>query len=196
MSPQCADNGGANFARGGTIGNTPPSRSATVMVSETVYNTDGTVQKVISPRPRGDDFANAGIETGYRYDRAGRQTAVISNEQGGSLTSATRDNDVYTRTVYSPTSGLVSQRWRDVNGNGTQDTGDAVTTYSYGTTKGTLGPASLVATGHLVSAIERPLQTAGETAADRKTSLAYNALGEQVWSEDAMWTVRAWARGV
>jgi len=44
-----------------------------------------------------------------------------------------------------------------------------VTTYSYGTTKGTLGPASLVATGHLVSAIERPLQTAGETAADRKT---------------------------
>jgi YD repeat-containing protein len=108
----------------------------------------------------------------------------------GILTNPTRDNDVYTRTVYSPTSGLVSQRWRDVNGNGTQDTGDAVTTYSYGTTRGTLGPASLVATGHLVSAIERPLQTAGETAADRKTSLAYNALGEQVWSQDSMGTVR------
>jgi len=40
------------------------------------------------------------------------------------------------------------------------------------------------------STIERPLQTAGETDADRKTSLAYNALGEQVWSEDAMGTVR------
>ncbi len=65
-----------------------------------------------------------------------------------------------------------------------------MTTYSYGTTKGTLGPNSLVATGHLVSAIERPLQTAGETAADRKTSLAYNALGEQVWSQDSMGTVR------
>jgi hypothetical protein len=57
----------------------------------------------------------------------------------GILTNPTRDNDVYTRTVYSPTSGLVSQRWRDVNGNGTQDTGDAVTTYSYGTTRGTGG---------------------------------------------------------
>ena len=41
-----------------------------------------------------------------------------------------------------------------------------------------------------MSAIERPLQTAGESAADRKTSLAYNALGEQVWSEDALGTVR------
>ena len=69
------------------------------MVSETVYDIDGTVQKVISPRPRGDDFANAGIATGFKHDRAGRQTAVIGNEQGGSLTSATRDNDVYTRTV-------------------------------------------------------------------------------------------------
>jgi len=122
-----------------------------------------------------------------------RSSQVVNQHCGmeyGILTNPTRDNDVYTRTVYSPTSGLVSQRWRDVNGNGTQDTGDAVTTYSYGTTRGTLGPASLVATGHLVSAIERPLQTAGETAADRKTSLAYNALGEQVWSQDSMGTVR------
>ena len=123
----------------GSLWNTPPSRSATVMVSETVYNTDGTVQAVVGRRPRADDFANPGIRTAFLHDRAGRQTAVISNEQGGSLTNPTRDNDLYTRTVYSPTSGLVSQRWRDVNGNGTQDTGDAVTTYSYGTTRGTGG---------------------------------------------------------
>ena len=35
----------------GSLWNTPPSRSATVMVSETVYNTDGTVQAVVVGGP-------------------------------------------------------------------------------------------------------------------------------------------------
>ena len=79
----------------------------------------------------------------------------------GSVAS-TGDDDVYTRYTYS--AGRMATVWVDVDGDGTVDTGDQVTTYSYGPTKGTGTADSFVKDKRLLANVLYPAQGfSGET---------------------------------
>jgi YD repeat-containing protein len=91
--------GAPNFTRPSTV----PSRRATVLVSSTVYNDDGTVRSTFDPR------GPNGKETRQIYDAAGRVTTTIRNYVNGSPASATSDDDQILRFVY--VNGLRTKYW-------------------------------------------------------------------------------------
>ena len=154
------------------------SGPTTRIVTKTNYNDDGTVFE--------QRDANGTI-TRYEYDDAGRMVATIRNYLNGSLATPDRDHDLYTRFEY--TDGLQTAVWVDINGDGTVDTADdQVTTYTYGTTKGTAGSGtpvqSVIASGRLLYSVTYPPQTGSQPTADRTVIYAYNAQGQQVWTKD------------
>ncbi|MGE3425066.1 MAG: hypothetical protein AB7N24_23705, partial [Dehalococcoidia bacterium] len=165
----------ATFDRDGL--SAPTASSSSVIVSKTVYSEDGTVLETSDPKS---------TESRFLYDDAGRLVATIANYTGGSTSTAVRDNDLYTRYTYAST--LQTEMWVDIDGDGTQDSDDQVTTYVYGTTKGTAGSGSpiqsAIGTGHLLREVIYPAQSGGQSAADRTVTYAYNAQGEQVWMKD------------
>ncbi|RMH67694.1 MAG: hypothetical protein D6685_03195, partial [Bacteroidetes bacterium] len=150
---------------------------STKIVTKTVYNDDGTVKQSVDA---------LGRVARFEYDEAGRLVATIGNYENGSLTSDVRDHDVYTRYVYDD--GLQTKVWVDLDGDNTEDSGDQVTQYVYGTPKGTPGSGSpvqsAIGTGHLLREVIYPEQSASQPASDRTVTYAYNAQGEQVWTKD------------
>ncbi|MCA9035437.1 MAG: hypothetical protein KDA91_09910, partial [Planctomycetaceae bacterium] len=105
-------NGGTALSRPSTV----PTRSDTILVNSTVYNSEGEVESTFDPK---------NTETRFEYDDAGRQTAQIENYISGSSgwdknrttwTSYTADGQVETLTA----------------SNGS--TGNQQTVYYYGTT--------------------------------------------------------------
>jgi len=165
-------NGGSDFDRDG-LG--VPTRSDTVLVSSTSYNTDGTVLETTDPKAQ---------KTRLLYDEAGRTIATIGNYTGGSLSSPTRDNDIYTR--YTFANGHQTSMWVDIDGDGTVDTGgtgdtnDQVTTYTYGVSKGTSPGDSLIASGSLLQKVTYPDSSGGSDV----VTFAYNAPGQLIWQSD------------
>ncbi|MCE7974327.1 MAG: hypothetical protein DYG92_08410, partial [Leptolyngbya sp. PLA1] len=137
--------GASNFDRDSTL-SYPVTRSDTALVSTTVYNDTGTVQKVTDPKA---------IETRWTYDDAGRKTAEIRNYVNGTPSSATGDDDLHTRFVYS--NGHMTKMWVDLDGDNNVDSDDQVTTYIYGTTAGAVSSGySAQASGHLLRAVKYP----------------------------------------
>ncbi|MFN7021239.1 MAG: RHS repeat-associated core domain-containing protein [Phycisphaerales bacterium] len=170
----------ATFDRSGLSEPTGSDTNPTTrIVTKTVYDTDGTVKETVDANGRTSKFV---------YDQAGRLVASIGNSTGAStpISTAARDTDIYTRYVY--TSGLQIKVWVDLDGDNTEDSDDQVTEYVYGTTKGTPGSGSpvqsAIATGHLLREVIYPPGQAGSAQADRTVTYAYNAQGEQVWTED------------
>src|SRR5204863_1072684 len=89
-----------------------------------------------------------------------------------------RYDDVYTRFTYA--SGLQTEMWVDIDGDGVQDAGtDQVTTYTYGTAKGA-NPDSRIATGHLLQKVTYPDSSSGSDV----VTYAYNTLSQQVYTSD------------
>ncbi len=141
-----------------------PTRSESALRATTAYSNDGTVLSITDPLD---------LETRYDYDDAGRQTLVILNYVNGTPSGATGDDDLHTR--YEFTDGLQTKMWVDIDGDGTEDSDDQVTTYSYGSTKGTSSGQSAIAAGHVLDEVAYP----DSASASDVVNYAYNALGEQ-----------------
>src|SRR5690606_31127708 len=101
-------NGGATLDYGKE--SEPGASSGRVLVTKASYNDDGTVL---------DSIDANGIATRTLYDDAGRQVAQIRNYTGGSLASATRTNDLFTR--YEYTDGQRITMWVDIDGDDVKD---------------------------------------------------------------------------
>lgn len=194
--------GPSSFSHPGTGPSNYPTRSNSVLVTSTTYDTDGTVLEVEAPGKPSSPSGTAGTKTRYLYDKAARQVAVISNYTGGSLSNDDRATDTYVRYAY--TTGLMTAMWVDIQGDDTDgvppsalsgaDAKDQITKYVYGTTRGSTPgsgtpPQSQVATGHLLREAIYPPQTGSQAESDRTVSYAYNALAEQVWTKDQNGTI-------
>lgn len=181
----------ANVATLAYPGSPLSSSSGSVLVTQTAYNDDGSVQQ--------SKDAN-GTATKYLYDQAGRLVATIGNYQGGSLSSALRDHDLYTRYAYEK--GLQRFLWVDIKGDDTDglapvgghadgnDTDDQVTEYVYIVPKGSAGGGSgldniqsEIAANNLLHHVIYPIGTYS-SADDRKVVYAYNAQRQLEYTRD------------
>jgi RHS repeat-associated protein len=168
---------------------TVPSRSSTALRTTTVYNSNGTVGEMQAPKVDGGNP----LKTGYIYDQAMRKTADIKNAtvSPANLATAQRDNDLYTQSTYS--AGRLKDVWVDLDGDGTQNGSDQVTTYTYGTTKSTTSGTSRIKSKQLLDNVLYPAQGfAGETIDDQSTYYAYNAQGQKIYQKDNNGTVLEW----
>jgi RHS repeat-associated protein len=154
-----------------------PSRSGTALRTTYSYNTDGTLKDVTDPK---------GIVTRTEYDALGRTTKVIANYTDGTPGGGTNGDEDQT-VAYGYTDGLQTSITADLPSPET----DQVTTYFYGTQKGTPS-ASKLATGHLLRAVKYPDSTnAGTTTAyidgtsdADVVSHSYNAQGQETRKKD------------
>jgi RHS repeat-associated protein len=138
---------------------TTPSGSATILVSTTVYNGDGTVRKSIDPK---------GLITDVTYDDARRQTKVVRNYVDGTPGNSGSDDGSDQTVLYSYVDGLMTAMTADLP-SGT----DQTTTYTYGvdTTKG-----STLESNRLLYSVQYP-DSAGGTDL---VKFGYNRLGQQI----------------
>jgi RHS repeat-associated protein len=154
-----------------------PSRSGTALRTTYSYNTDGTLKDVTDPK---------GIVTRTEYDALGRRTKVLANYTDGTPGGGTNGDEDQT-VAYGYTDGLQTSITADLPSPET----DQVTTYFYGTQKGTPS-ASKLATGHLLRAVKYPDSTnAGTTTAyidgtsdADVVSHSYNAQGQETRRKD------------
>ncbi len=165
-------NGGSDFNRGTLT--TVPARSDSALVTSYVYNNDGTLKDLTDPR---------GLATRRIYDAAVRQVAQIKNvlsdtDDPPAPSGPDSDDDIHVRYVY--TNGLRTKMWLDLDGDNIEDTADQVTTYIFGTVKGTSAGDSRIATGHLLQKMQYPDSTGGTDV----VTFAYNAQGQQTWTKD------------
>jgi RHS repeat-associated protein len=152
-----------------------PTRSATKLRTTYTYNDEGTLQQTTDPR---------GKVARTLYDDAGRKTAEIRNFTNATppIGTAVRDTDSYTRYTYA--NGLMTEMWVDFDGDGTKDTSgtiDQVTTYTYGTTKGSGTGDSRISTGHLLQKVQYPDSS---DATNDVVKHAYNAQGQAIYQKD------------
>ncbi|MCC7014855.1 MAG: hypothetical protein IT454_19995 [Planctomycetes bacterium] len=154
---------GSTFDRDGM---SVPSRSTTALRTTNDYNTDGTLKQVTDPK---------GLVTRYEYNAAGRRTKVIANYVDGTPGGGS-DNDQDQVVSYAYTDGLQVSITADLPSGET----DQVTTYAFGTTKGTSAGDSKVATGDLLHIVTYP-DSGGSSDV---VTFAYNAQGQEVWKQD------------
>jgi RHS repeat-associated protein len=109
-------NADASFTRSSTI----PSRSDTVLVNSTEYNSDGEAYKTIDPAGRDDRMY---------FDDAGRRTKTIENYDDGDPTTGAADKDRTVEYTYTADGLIKTVKARQQN---TSD--DQTTKYVYGTT--------------------------------------------------------------
>ena len=150
----------------------PTDSSTTVLVTHNTYNDDGSLLEVEDPMGR---------FTRSEYDDAGRQKAVISN-----YVASPSGDDESTSVRYEYEDGLLEKMWADLDRSGDDpNSGDQVTEYVYGVTKGTGDDDSrLNANNMLYKTIYPDPQEDGEDESDRTAYYAYSALGQQTWSMD------------
>jgi len=170
------------FASAGPTWLTVPTRSDTVLVTTTTYDTAGRVIETEAPGKAADLAGTTGIKTRYVFDAMGRRTAEIRNYTGAStpITTADRDTDLFTRFTYA--NGLRTKYWVDLDGDGTEDSDDQVTTYTYGTTNGGSAGESAIATGHLLFKEQYPDSSGGTDVVQH----AYNAQSQETWRKDQL----------
>ncbi|MCP3996160.1 MAG: hypothetical protein GY722_14035, partial [bacterium] len=158
--------GGSDFDRDGL---SEPTRSDNALRTDYAYYTDGALKSTTDPRD---------LETRYDYDDAGRQVTVIRNYVNGTPSGVTGDDDAHTRTEY--TDGLRTKLWVDFDGDGTVDTGDQDTIYTYSTSKGASAGDSKIGTGHLLQKIQYPDSSGGTDV----VTFAYNAQSQRIYKKD------------
>ena len=179
-------NGGADFDRDGL--SAPASSGAGVLVSITTYSDDGSVLSTEDP----DDKV-----TRFEYDEAGRMITQIANYVNGAPSGPTGADDVFTRFEYK--NGLRTKIKSDIDGDSVIDAvDDQITTYIYGTTRGT--PATMaLASGRLLRAVIYPDSTnTGTDVTDIDSddsdvvSYVYDALGERTLMKDQAGTTHTY----
>jgi len=143
-------NGGAAFTRPATV----PTRSDTVLVSTTTWNSAGDVFSTLDPQS---------TETRFEYDAAGRQVNQIENYVSSGTAA---DQNRTTSTTYTP-DGQVGTLTAS-----NSETGNQQTIYEYGTTLAD----SAIASSQLLRKVIYPDSTG--TGGDFVT-YAYNRQGQQ-----------------
>jgi RHS repeat-associated protein len=161
---QANANYGTNAAASFTRSSTVPSRSDTVLVVTTEFDSAGRVWKVIDPRS---------IENRTEYDNAGRITKTIENYVSGGTNP---DQNKTTEMAYTADNQLRTLTAKN------SVTGDQVTTWVYGTTL----TDSDVARNDLLRAKEFPDKA---TSTDR-VEYKYNRVGEIKEIKDQAGTIR------
>ena len=104
-----------------------PSRSTTALRTTYVYNIDNTIDTIQDPSISTANY------TKLVTDDLGRKITEIRNYQSGVSSGAPTDPDVNVTTRWAYLSGLMTSLTADLPSGQT----DQVTTYTYGTTKGT-----------------------------------------------------------
>jgi len=156
----------ANVATFDRDGLSVPARADDKLRTSYEFNTDGTLKQTTDPK---------GLITRYEYDALGRQTAVIANYVDGTPGGGTNgDQDQVVR--YGFTNGLQTSITADLPSPET----DQVTTYTFGTTKGTSPGDSKIASGHMISTVTYP----DSANSDDVVRVAYNAQGQEIWKKD------------
>jgi RHS repeat-associated protein len=148
----------------------PPTGSADELRSTAYFAGDGTVAYASDPK---------GAVTRTFRDDAGRAIGAVSNYKSSHPTTGAADENHYVYADYER--GNIKRIWVDVDRNGVRGSGDQVTTYHYGTTKGGGFPNSQIASGSLLREVEYPDSV---PSTDDVCRFAYNALGEPVWVRD------------
>ena len=169
-------NGGSSFTRASTV----PSRSDTVLVTCTEYNSDGEADKTIDP---------AGKEDRQEFDDAGRKTRLIENYDDGDPTTGTSDKDRTTLFAYNANGVLITLTAKNPT------TGDQVTRYVYGTT---LSDSNIARSDLLRSVIypdsddvDSPLGNGADSTYDR-VERKYNRQGNVSETKDQNGTIHAY----
>src|SRR4030095_13831022 len=124
---------------------TVPSRSDTVLVATTEFNSRGEAYKTVDPAAREDRV---------KFDHAGRQTKTIQNYVNGNPTDGNPDQDVTVETTYN-----VDGRVRKITAKQQNSANDQVTTYTYGVTT---GGRSTFNSNDLLLKVEDPASSAWE----------------------------------
>jgi RHS repeat-associated protein len=155
---------GSDFDRTGL---SVPSSSATALRTDTAYNDDGTMLSVTDP---------LGKVTEYVSDAQGRRTKEIKNYNAGVNSGNPYGTDQNVTVAYGYANGLRTTLTAKMPSGGT----DQVTTYTYGTTKGTSAGNSNIGTGHLLQSITYPDSVSGSDV----VSFAYNAQNQESWKSD------------
>ncbi len=157
-------NGGSALSRSATV----PTSSSTILVTQITFNNRGENSQVTNPVGRVDQFT---------FDDAGRQTKAIENYVDGNPSTGTADQDRTTTQTYTADGMVASITVTSA------DTGDQVTTYTYGSTLA----ESLVASSLLKRLEIMPDSSGGSD----QSAFTYNRLGEVIMITDPNSTVRA-----
>jgi RHS repeat-associated protein len=163
---QYGTNNGSDLDRSGL---SLPSRSDTILISSTSYNAMGLPEDSTDPRA---------LVARTVYDDAGRRVTSIANYVNGAPSSATGDDDIHTRYVY--TAGLQTQMWIDIDGDNVQDAADQVTTYTFGPTKGSGTMDTFIASNRLLKTVAYPDSSGGTDL----VTYAYDARGLEKAKKD------------
>jgi hypothetical protein len=147
-------NGGSSYTRPSTL----PSRSDTVLVTTTAYNSAGLAWKRIDPR---------GIETRGYFNALGDVTKSIENYVDGTVSDT---DDKTTESTYNA-AGLTTVRVVLPSG------GQQVTDWVYGVT--TSGGSGLNS-NDLVKEVRYPDPSTGASSSSSKDVLTVNALGQAI----------------
>jgi RHS repeat-associated protein len=161
------NNGGSDFDRSGL---SAPSRSTTALRTTYVYNIDNTIDTIQDPSISTANY------TKLVTDDLGRRITEIRNYQSGVSSGAPTDPDVNVTTRWAYSSGLMTSLTADLPSGQT----DQVTTYTYGTTKGTSAGDSKIATGHLLQKITYP----DSSDSGDVVKFAYNGQEVLIWKQD------------
>ncbi len=108
-------NGGSSFTRSATI----PSRSDTILIDSTEYNSRGEAFKTIDPK---------GQDNRSEWNHAGQLTKSIANYVDGDPATGTADQDVTVEMTYTADAEIATRKAKN------STTGDQTTTYVYGVT--------------------------------------------------------------
>jgi YD repeat-containing protein len=154
---------GADFDRDGM---SVPARSDTALRTTTTYGTDGPVSEVEDPR---------GIVTHYEYDDRSQKIKEVRNYDASVNSGNPSGTDDNVTVLYTYKTGLRKTLKADIPG-----VDDQVTTYTYGTTKGTGAGDSEIQTSHLLQEVKYPDSTSGTDV----VTYAYNAQGQRIYKKD------------
>ena len=156
-------NGGSSYTRPSTV----PSRSDTVLVVTTAYNSAGLAWKVTDPR---------GIEFRYYFDALVRVTKTIENYVDGTVSDTDDKTTESTYNAVGRTTVKVSL----------PSSGQQVTEWVYGVT--TSGGSGLNS-NDLVKEVRYPDPSTGASSSSSKDVLTVNALGQALTMTDRNGTV-------
>jgi RHS repeat-associated protein len=152
-------NGGTAWTRPSSV----PASSATLLVTNYVYNAAGWVQDVIDPM---------GIDDRTNYDNLGRVTQTIQDYTNGTETTET---NISTKYGYDGNDHVTSVQADEPGGSYQK------TAYVYGvTTAGGNG----VNSNDILSAVQHPDPTTGNPSSTQQDSYKVNALGQVVQATD------------
>ncbi|MEZ6099347.1 MAG: hypothetical protein R3E01_10270 [Pirellulaceae bacterium] len=168
-----------SFTRSGTV----PTRSDTVLVSETEYDDAGMAWKSIDPKDREDRTT---------FDDAGRVTSAIRNYTDGDPTTGGNDEDITVETTYT-----VDGKVATLTAKQKSSSDDQVTTYVYGTATGGITP--VIYRNDLLRAEIYPdsddptsLTSNGTDGVYDRVEYKYNRVGEVIEKKDQNGTVHTY----